>query len=138
MEKFFTESEKDNIEQIYGERSNFEEGVIFLERSIAKGFKKATPFLCIHLLKKRFGEDKTPAELYSESEKLKESSSLDDRVYFGVCLFVGVGISINKPIGQFLIDLASANYSEVGKYYQRVLFTPTSPNYYSILNLSIL
>jgi hypothetical protein len=98
-EKILYRIGKGHIEQIYGERSNFEEGAIFLERSIAKGFKKATPFLCIHLLKKRFGEDKTPTELYSESERLKDRPSLDDRVYFGVCLFVGIGVLSNKAIG---------------------------------------
>jgi hypothetical protein len=128
---------KGHVEKIYGERSNFEEGVSFLEKSISAKFRKAIPFLCIHLLKRRFGEDKKPTDLYEESEKLKDSSSYDDRVYFAVCLVLGIGISSNKRIGKFLIDLAASKSSKVGKYYHRILFHPASPSNYSIFDFSL-
>jgi TPR repeat protein len=128
---------KGHLEKIYGERCNFEEGIHFLKRSISKGFSKAITFLCLHLLRKRFGEEKTLSELYLESEKLKESSSHDDQVYFGVCLFLGIGISSDKRLGQYLIDSIASNQSALGKYYQRILYGSKSPSFYSLIDYSI-
>jgi TPR repeat protein len=128
---------KGHLTKIYGEKSNFEEGISFLKKSISRGFIKAIPFLCLYFLKRRFGEEISPAELYSESEKLKDSSSSDDCVYFGICLFYGIGIPTDKEKGLYLIDLAASKGSKDAKYYQKILSSQEYPRTYSIIDYSI-
>jgi hypothetical protein len=123
---------KGHLEKIYGEKSNFEEGIFFLEKSIFKGFNRAISFLCLHLLKRRFGEEMPPTKLYLESEKLKDSLSFEDRVYFEVCLYNGIGISACKEKGLYLIDSAASKGSKNAKYYQKILSSPEYPRIYSI------
>jgi TPR repeat protein len=98
-------------------QSILEEGISFLEKSVFRRYPKAPPFLCLTLLKQRFGFDKSPTELFSMSRKFKDSQSLNDRVYFGVCLFLGIGTKLDQYHGMFIIDLYASQFSKVCDYF---------------------
>jgi TPR repeat protein len=100
-------------ERNHENQSKFNEGISFLEKAVFKLYPKATLYLCLSLLKYRFGFDKNPNELYLMSSELKESESIDECVYFGVCLFLGIGREIDKKEDCILLTKQQIDFQKL-------------------------
>jgi TPR repeat protein len=123
-----------HILRFFGNQTNFTQGIEFLEKSILAGYRPAIRLLCISQLKVRFGFDKTKSQLFKLSKKLKESESFDERAYYGVCLYTGIGTRKHKREGMYIIDFSASKCSKVGKYFQKYLYDPNFPVWFDLFS----
>jgi TPR repeat protein len=121
-----------HILNMFGNQSNVETGITFLEKSISQGYKRAIRLLCITKLKQRFGFEKRKRQLFQLSKQLRQSDDFGERSYYGVCLVIGIGIKKNVAKGMKIVDLSSI-HSEVGGYFHSILIDPTNCYPYSLL-----
>jgi TPR repeat protein len=74
----------------FGNSSNIETGISFLEKSVNQGYQRAIRLLCIMKLKMKFGFEKSTHQLFLLAKHLSKSSDLSEHCYYGICLVVGI------------------------------------------------
>jgi hypothetical protein len=112
----------------FGSNSNYDEGIKYLEESISHGRRKGIPLLIECKLKERFGFELSLEDIFLQTHYHRYSSNRKDRIYYGICLIVGIGTKIDLYDGWFYFDLSYSFESREWEYFNNLLSEPNNPH----------